>query len=307
MKRIIPTLIVFLSFYGNSSAQYIDTLPWCPPGATWVYMQPKLGATYLNKIVFDKDTLIDLHESKKHTIYRSYSLGGNPVSYTDYEKWYSFFLRNTNDSIYLYNSDNEWSFLYFFNPTVNNKWYIEVSESVCDELGNNDTLQVSEIRDTLINNITYNFFNTSSLFQNIELGPIIKNIGPINNYFPVPLVSNCENPIDDSFGLGDLKCYKDNLRTNTIGNNEECEKIISSNYLAKKQIFTLYPNPTNGIVYINQLIEYTKIEIFDLNGVKLKNEEKVDNYIDISAFNKGVYIFKCTVNKNVFHYKIIKL
>jgi hypothetical protein len=77
--------------------------------------------------------------------------------------------------------------------------------------------------------------------------------------------------------------------------------------------FILFPNPTDGFVYLNRIPdknEELKIEIFDLNGVLLlykvfKNESN-PIVLNIKHFASGVYFAKVTSNKNgIFSSKLI--
>lgn len=56
---------------------------------------------------------------------------------------------------------------------------------------------------------------------------------------------------------------------------------------------SVYPNPTNGMLYVNSDKNISKIEIFGLNGQLLKHV-KEDQSIDLSSLSKGVYVIKVT-------------
>lgn len=71
--------------------------------------------------------------------------------------------------------------------------------------------------------------------------------------------------------------------------------------------FSIYPNPTSGIVNIGgDLKEIKKVEIFDLTGKKV--DSSIENYsIDVTFLNSGIYLMRI-VDKNGVHYnhKFIK-
>jgi hypothetical protein len=71
-----------------------------------------------------------------------------------------------------------------------------------------------------------------------------------------------------------------------------------------KEEFTLYPNPTNGIVNIKG--DYKEVNIFNING-RLVVESITGNEIDISSLDTGMYFFKIQDYKDrVSTYKITK-
>jgi hypothetical protein len=73
---------------------------------------------------------------------------------------------------------------------------------------------------------------------------------------------------------------------------------------------SLYPNPSNGLFNLknnaNQLIN--KIEIFDVNGrlVYSSTPNSINETIDISKNQKGIYFIKCYDNKRIHLLKFIK-
>ena len=68
--------------------------------------------------------------------------------------------------------------------------------------------------------------------------------------------------------------------------------------------FTLYPNPTNGMVNLSETA--SRVEIYDFSGRMVKAEENV-NSIDLSSQANGVYIFHITTNDNsVITQKVVK-
>lgn len=56
---------------------------------------------------------------------------------------------------------------------------------------------------------------------------------------------------------------------------------------------SLYPNPTNGMVYINSEKPISKVEIFSLNG-QLLHQSKQSVSVDLTDFPTGVYVIRVT-------------
>lgn len=56
----------------------------------------------------------------------------------------------------------------------------------------------------------------------------------------------------------------------------------------------LFPNPTNGLVYISSKEDFVKYDIVDLSGVLLKTNAINNRSIDISGLKAGMYIVHLT-------------
>ncbi|SMC35927.1 T9SS type A sorting domain-containing protein [Moheibacter sediminis] len=72
-------------------------------------------------------------------------------------------------------------------------------------------------------------------------------------------------------------------------------EVMSVSDLTKSNVL-VYPNPTNGIVYFNAKEKVKKLELYNLNGQKIK--ESNDANINLSSFVKGVYLIKVTLENN---------
>ena len=86
-----------------------------------------------------------------------------------------------------------------------------------------------------------------------------------------------------------------------------CPVILSNTDLDEKQ-FTVYPNPSNGIFYFNNinLIEFEAV-IFDSLGKQIARFKNKD-VVDISNVSKGIYFVKINdfQNQKTFTIKIVK-
>ena len=60
---------------------------------------------------------------------------------------------------------------------------------------------------------------------------------------------------------------------------------------------TIYPNPSSDIIYIDGINSQTEIELFDLTGQLILQQNYI-NGINISDLNRGIYILKLN-NKNL--------
>ena len=77
---------------------------------------------------------------------------------------------------------------------------------------------------------------------------------------------------------------------------------LSTNNYADKNM-NLYPNPTSGIINIEN-VEINKVTIFDILGKSVKEYDNLTK-IDLSELSKGIYTLKIIAEKQIFIRKII--
>jgi len=74
--------------------------------------------------------------------------------------------------------------------------------------------------------------------------------------------------------------------------------------------FMLFPNPTNNFVnFDNSILKFKNLEVINLIGqsiLKLNLEDSNQNKLDISNFEKGLYLFKFSNKNDLRTFKIIK-
>ncbi len=84
----------------------------------------------------------------------------------------------------------------------------------------------------------------------------------------------------------------------------------SNNNQQKSITFSIYPNPTNGIVNINfyKVQNFEKVEISDITGktIIIKRIIQQNETIDLSDFENGIYIISIQTDNEIFTRKIIK-
>jgi hypothetical protein len=70
----------------------------------------------------------------------------------------------------------------------------------------------------------------------------------------------------------------------------------------------VYPNPTNGKLYVTGMTDVTNsdIEVFDMYGRKQKAESRKKNEIDIPHLPVGIYFVKITTEKGKVVKKVVK-
>ena len=84
---------------------------------------------------------------------------------------------------------------------------------------------------------------------------------------------------------------------------------VSSNAINEDTI-TLYPNPTNNVLNIDNKSgqEIKNITVYAINGAKVKQLKTSDTLTSIAVndLQSGVYFVKIEMNDQVLNYKFIK-
>jgi len=69
---------------------------------------------------------------------------------------------------------------------------------------------------------------------------------------------------------------------------------------------SVYPNPTNGVVSINEIATEMNIEIVNIAGQQVQYIKNATNNIDLTALQAGVYFIKITTENGFATKKIVK-
>ncbi len=81
--------------------------------------------------------------------------------------------------------------------------------------------------------------------------------------------------------------------------------VIGVNDIPVKASLTLYPNPAGNVLYINSPVNFTTVQIFDLNGnLALTSGSK--KAINVGRLERGVYLCRITGENGVFSSKFVK-
>ncbi|HOB25030.1 MAG TPA: T9SS type A sorting domain-containing protein [Kaistella sp.] len=105
--------------------------------------------------------------------------------------------------------------------------------------------------------------------------------------------------------IDDLKIYNYVLSDSEVSNLYSTETLGVNDIKTNVNKIQFYPNPVKDILNIKSDSEISKVEVFSLEGKKLK--ESNQNKIDVSQLTSGVYIIKTTDNKgNIQTNKFIK-
>ncbi len=115
-------------------------------------------------------------------------------------------------------------------------------------------------------------------------------------------------PGSGSFGIDSMMAIVPSLNIEYSHNIQvnNAPIITSTNEIKTNQNIDIYPNPTNGFVYINTG-NYDRIEILTLQGKMLLNFQKKGRKLDLSELPTGIYIARIYNEGFVFNKKITKL
>ena len=307
MKKIILILVLF-SIIGQVKSQIVqDTLPWCPPGATWLYKMVTATESLYLQYSYEKDTLILNKNAKKLNVSFIRIIGPGGTQTARYiEKAGVEFFYNSNDSVFLLDKPiSNFKFIYSFNPQLNDEFVIGNSRQICQSdstYPKTDTIKVSKILKDTFENVIFDVYYTS-WDRKFFIGTIVKNIGSIRCPFPQINYQICKGNENGGGSIYDrLICYSDSLRgTHTFNyrdDDKECHfaKTAVNNFTKKERNLNvkLYPNPAVNKLNILTETPVKEIYIYDLFGklikqVIIENTKTNGTEITIDELNTGIY------------------
>jgi uncharacterized protein (TIGR02145 family) len=98
-------------------------------------------------------------------------------------------------------------------------------------------------------------------------------------------------------------CNKD------YGASVRCVKDAIVNSINEKSLYNemnLYPNPTNGILYFRNNNNSNLVTIYDSQGKILTSKKFVNNIIDITEYQNGIYMIKIIDSDRITINRVIK-
>lgn len=136
-------------------------------------------------------------------------------------------------------------------------------------------------------NITFKRFNPNTFLLYDSL-PISQAFGSVKN------IITCGNGCY-AFNTTDNKVII--IKDSTLGLSESEEK----------NNISIYPNPTTDYLFIKSDLDIKDIQISDLNGRIINNLEFLDNKINLTSLQSGIYFAKISnINGKILTKKIIK-
>ena len=245
------------------------------------------GTTYHNitrqQLPYEAQNIGGLREnSQKQVFFYSYP---DSTEFLIYD-----FSKVAGDTIYF---DNLMHYVFYYSrPNIVIENIDSAIVTFYDNLGNSG----SEYRKRFITNKIYpNYYNPLIQYKEIWIEGIGSNKGLLSVLTPEPTCF-C------SWGLDN---FVHNDTTYTIYAYEY--NSIPNNIL--KSEFQIYPNPSNGLIWINYQkneILY-KFEVFNLTGEIIRSGKLINNNkaIDLSSLDKGIYFLKAYSQQSTFTEKVV--
>lgn len=251
--------------------------------AEWYYeIQNDNGSITYQQLQQEGDTVIE-HKDVK-IIVRTNTL------YDKHQEITHEYVYEENNVVYWWNKTlNEFTTLYDFAAETGDEWQIKVGTETI-------TLHVDAVEPVEYDGRTYKVMNVSDegdLFS----GNIVCGIGHVASLFPEKLMQKAL-----PFDVESLRCYWVNddliLHMGTV----DCDEILAveENVSAQdSESIALYPNPTNGTLYIENQGYASTFSISNMLGQTVMTGNIADSQtIDVSGLDDGMY-FICIGQRTV--------
>lgn len=193
-----------------------------------------------------------------------------------------------NGVVYWWNATKgKFTVLYDFGAEVGDEWTIEVGEETIKT-------KVYAIDLQYINGIPYKKLTIADP-DDIFSGVLLSDIGHQNSFFPEKLMTKSKG-----YRVEGLRCYWLHNELILHVGDMDCDEVYNQwHHNVDENLttdFKIYPNPSNGLLYIEtvqatSLPEPTEYRITNLMGQPLMTGIIKDQSIDISALPSGIYFF----------------
>ncbi len=301
MKFTLISFIALLFSFQSFSQDF------APIGAKWYYDESFAfsGDIDYMSLTSEKDTMLQNVVCRKLSKRHQLDCAIRPLNE---------FVFSRNDSVFFFDEAfNEFQLLYDFTAKEHDSWMIRVKneDQVTDTvLVTVDSTSVIRLNETDLKKL-YVTYSKNNYYPPTETSVIVEKIGDMNymfNWYPWTTSMAC----DANFTRG-LRCYQDNeFGQYSTGIADSCDYVYVLTKISKQDsepTFSIYPNPTTGIIDINLDNNYNSLLVLtDLLGKPIIH--KVFNNstrVDLGLMKKGLYILSIQQNNNtIIIRKIIK-
>lgn len=110
-------------------------------------------------------------------------------------------------------------------------------------------------------------------------------------------------------GWHSLLCYNDSLINYISPEYNDCigYNPLNINEKADNFIIKIYPNPASDYIYIENIKEKARIEIYNMSGIiQLTTDANGDSNINIRNLSDGLYLIKIQTDSNIAIKKLLK-
>jgi hypothetical protein len=244
-----------------------------PRGTEWYYeIKHFNGDITYQHLEYASDTAINSRRTKilveTNTMY-------DKTEWIDHE-----YIYEDGNQIYWWNKDMEaFTLLYDFGADVGDEWVIDGGWYTI-------TVHVDDVQNVTYNGQTYRMLSVSDP-DHLFTGDIICGIGHLNSFFP-------ESPIAKDYEVDGLRCFwQDGELVLNIG-EEDCDTVYHSIHAKvdeNEAAFTVYPNPTDGLLFIETTcaMNYRIINMF---GQTLKVGVLDGKTIERISLPDGIYFLQ---------------
>jgi hypothetical protein len=103
--------------------------------------------------------------------------------------------------------------------------------------------------------------------------------------------------------------YTDGNNCTNSGTDEITVDACTGIQTLDAEVFTMYPNPTKGILTVKTPVLNTRVTLFDTNGKKVftQTTSSLETHLDVSHLADGVYQVNIISNGQSFNYKVMIL
>ena len=252
-------------------------------GAEWYYeIQNDNGSITYQQLQQEGDTVIN-HKDVK-IIVRTNTL------YDKHQEITHEYVYEENDVVYWWDKENEnFTVLYDQNAEVGDEWQITKG-------GRSIIVRVDEVSEYEYDGRTFKMMHVSDE-NDVFTGNIVCGIGHLTSWFPEKIMRVYRDSQVES-----LRCYWVNGDLIFHQGDTDCDAILTveENVLASDfESISLYPNPTNGTLYIENQGNASTFSISNMLGQTIMTGNVADSQtIDVSLLDDGMY-FICIGQRTV--------
>ena len=252
-------------------------------GAEWYYeIQNDNGSITYQHLKQEGDTVIN-HKDVK-IIVRTNTL------YDKHQEITHEYVYEENNVVYWWDKENEnFTVLYDQNAEVGDEWQITNGSSSI-------IVRVDEVSEYEYEGRTFKMMHISDE-NDVFTGNIVCGIGHLSSFFPEKIMrKSCP------FVVESLRCYWVNDDLFFHQGDTDCDEILTveENVSAQdSESIALYPNPTNGTLYIESQGDASIFSISNMLGQTVMTGNIADSQtIDVSGLDDGMY-FICIGQRTV--------
>ena len=159
------------------------------------------------------------------------------------------------------------------------------------------TFHITDNSSALVEGATVDF-NGANVNTNAQGDAVFANVAPI-----------ADAPFTVTKGVNVYEAYSSTLTVSNSDITVDVVLILVGVTDQNSLVSSLYPNPTNGKVYLtlNPVVESAQITITDLGGKVILSQEwlPIESTIDLSGNKQGVYFIKITSGNSTFTGRIV--